>query len=93
MTTVDDVLAEFNFDDGVVNAGDEDARRMATEIAQLREVLVFADGAILYNNRQWGDYEFVLADLYNETTPLQGVIRRAGCHERRKFLNSEADTA
>lgn len=31
------VLDEFNFGDGVINAGDVDAERMATEIIHLRE--------------------------------------------------------
>ncbi len=36
MDEVDAVLDEFNFGDGVVNAGDRDAERMATEIVRLR---------------------------------------------------------
>jgi hypothetical protein len=58
---------------------------MAEEIDLLRQVLVFADGAVLLAN-SGHKYHFVLADLYNETTPLQGVIARAGCHPRRAFL-------
>jgi hypothetical protein len=60
------------------------------EVEMLRQVLVFADGAILALNRRWGGYDFVLADLYSETTPLQDVIHRAGCHERHKFVEGGA---
>lgn len=54
---------------------------MLREIEQLREVLVFADGFVVSQS----DHTMVLADLYNDTTPLAGAIQRAGCHPRRRF--------
>ena len=49
---------------------------LVAEIALLRQALVFADGACVVGNG------YGLADLYNETTPFQDVLSRAGCHPR-----------
>ncbi len=88
---IEAVLDEFNFGDGVVNAGDRDAERMAAEIASLRAVLVFADGCVLANNLKYGEYNFVLADLYAEDCEwAQAVIERAHCHARGKYVESDS---
>ena len=36
-TTIERVLDEFGFGDGVVNAGDEDAKALAAEVVRLRD--------------------------------------------------------
>jgi hypothetical protein len=62
---------------------------LADEIEQLREVLVFADGFVVSKTDQYESHTFGLADLYNDTTPLQGVIQRAGCHPRGRFTDAD----
>lgn len=73
---VDGVLREFGVCDGLINTDEDDVVRMAAEVVALREVLVFADGACVMGTGR------PLADLYNETTPVQQVLARAGCHPR-----------
>lgn len=55
---------------------DECVQRLKAEIAALRDVLNFADGRSVGTG-------YALADLYAEDAPAQGVLARAGCHERR----------
>lgn len=93
---LDDVVKNGDDNGTVANCTADELRDVlvvaAEQLRQAYEILVFADGCVLAGNRKFGDFEFVLADLYAEDCEwAQDTLRRAGCHERGKFLQNNFD--
>lgn len=73
------------------SAGQAEAWRMFKALWAANAVLRFADGAVLASNRLFGDFPFVLADLYaGDCEWAQDALRLAGCHRRGRFLTDES---